>query len=250
MQEMNFDSNVDNYYFIKMLIIFFFVDARCKGVKVTQPSQILTWTQRVKIAVGAAKGLAYLHENRTIHRDIKSSNVFLFDDHVAKIGDFDLANQDPNMSERTNSTRAFNFGSHAPEYAMTGQLDSKSDVYSFGVVLLELLTSRKPADHTLPRGQQSLVTWATPKPHEDRVKQCVDTRLNGDFPPKAVAKMAAIAFLCLQFEPESRPDMTIVVKALQSLLKPPPAPRAPLAPCAPPPPKVSHFSSFMCCCRR
>ncbi|KAD3336724.1 hypothetical protein E3N88_32243 [Mikania micrantha] len=162
---------------------------KCKGVKVTQPSQILTWTQRVKIAVGAAKGLAYLHENQTIHRDIKSSNVFLFDDHVAKIGDFDLSNQDPNMSERTNSTRAFNFGSHAPEYAMTGQLDSKSDVYSFGVVLLELLTGRKPADHTLPRGQQSLVTWATPKLHEDRVKQCVDTRLNGDFPPKAVAKV-------------------------------------------------------------
>ncbi|MCI11389.1 Pto-interacting protein 1, partial [Trifolium medium] len=71
---------------------------------------------------------------------------------------------------------------------MTGQLNAKSDVYSFGVVLLELLTGRKPVDHTLPRGQQSLVTWATPKLSEDKVRQCVDTRLGGEYPPKAVAK--------------------------------------------------------------
>lgn len=121
-------------------------------------------------------------------------------------------------------------------YAMTGQLNAKSDVYSFGVVLLELLTGRKPVDHTLPRGQQSLVTWvriymlylctpspsptkeketepkflycnllsilhcksllitidmfqATPKLSEDKVRQCVDTRLGGEYPPKAVAKV-------------------------------------------------------------
>lgn len=97
---------------------------------------------------------------------------------------------------------------------MTGQLNAKSDVYSFGVVLLELLTGRKPVDHRLPRGQQSLVTWvliplglthllflllnpyklllmhqATPKLSEDKVKQCVDARLGGDYPPKAVAKV-------------------------------------------------------------
>lgn len=103
-------------------------------------------------------------------------------------------------------------------YAMTGQLSSKSDVYSFGVVLLELLTGRKPVDHTLPRGQQSLVTWATPKLSEDKVKQCVDARLGGDYPPKAVAKMAAVAALCVQYEADFRPNMSIVVKALQPLL--------------------------------
>lgn len=106
---------------------------------------------------------------------------------------------------------------------MTGQLSSKSDVYSFGVVLLELLTGRKPVDHTLPRGQQSLVTWvcyslgaclvsfqnkshlfannillcqATPKLSEDKVKQCVDTRLNGEYPPKAVAKVYFTVNIC------------------------------------------------------
>ncbi|KAL1806780.1 hypothetical protein DCAR_0832620 [Daucus carota subsp. sativus] len=193
-----------------------------KGVKDAQPGPVLSWPQRVKIAVGAAKGLEYLHEKaqpHTIHRNIKSSNVLLFDDDVAKVADFDLSNQAPDMAARLHSTRVLGtFGYHAPEYAMTGQLSSKSDVYSFGVVLLELLTGRKPVDHTLPRGQQSLVTWATPRLSEDKVKQCVDTRLSGEYPPKAVAKMAAVAALCVQYEADFRPNMSIVVKALQPLL--------------------------------
>ncbi|KAI4369487.1 hypothetical protein MLD38_017922 [Melastoma candidum] len=125
----------------------------------------------------------------------------------------------PDMAARLHSTRVLGtFGYHAPEYAMTGQLSAKSDVYSFGVILLELLSGRKPVDHTLPRGQQSLVTWATPKLSEDKVSQCVDARLNGEYPPKAVAKMAAVAALCVQYESDFRPNMSIVVKALQPLL--------------------------------
>ncbi|KAL1539161.1 cleavage polyadenylation factor subunit pti1 [Salvia divinorum] len=193
-----------------------------KGVKGAQRGPVLSWVQRVKIAVGASKGLEYLHEkaeHHFIHRDIKSSNVLLYDDDVAKIADFDLSNQAPDTAARLHSTRVLGtFGYHAPEYAMTGQLSSKSDVYSFGVVLLELLTGRKPVDHTLPRGQQSLVTWATPKLSEDKVDQCVDGRLGGDYPPKAVAKMAAVAALCVQYEADFRPNMSIVVKALQPLL--------------------------------
>ncbi|KAI4334745.1 hypothetical protein L6164_013457 [Bauhinia variegata] len=200
-----------------------------KGVQGAQPGPTLDWIQRVKIAVDAARGLEYLHEKlqpAIIHRDIRSSNILIFEDYKAKVADFNLSNQAPDMAARLHSTRVLGtFGYHAPEYAMTGQLTQKSDVYSFGVVLLELLTGRKPVDHTMPRGQQSLVTWATPRLSEDKVKQCVDPKLKGEYPPKGVAKLAAVAALCVQYEAEFRPNMSIVVKALQPLLKAPaPAP--------------------------
>ncbi|XP_052174686.1 probable protein kinase At2g41970 [Diospyros lotus] len=203
-----------------------------KGVQGAEPGPALTWNQRVKIAFGAAKGLEYLHEKvqpPIVHRDIRSSNVLLFDDFLAKIADFNLTNQSSDTAARLHSTRVLGtFGYHAPEYAMTGQITQKSDVYSFGVVLLELLTGRKPVDHTMPKGQQSLVTWATPRLSEDKVKQCVDPKLNNDYPPKAIAKMAAVAALCVQYEADFRPNMTIVVKALQPLLNSKPAgPEAP-----------------------
>lgn len=199
-----------------------------KGVQGAQPGPVLDWITRVRIAVDAARGLEYLHEKvqpSIIHRDIRSSNVLVFEDYKAKIADFNLSNQAPDMAARLHSTRVLGtFGYHAPEYAMTGQLTQKSDVYSFGVVLLELLTGRKPVDHNMPRGQQSLVTWATPRLSEDKVKQCIDPKLK-DYPAKGVAKLAAVAALCVQYEAEFRPNMSIVVKALQPLLKsqaPPP----------------------------
>ncbi|XP_078430740.1 putative protein kinase At2g41970 [Wolffia australiana] len=198
-----------------------------KGVQGAEPGPVLSWSERVKIAYGAARGLEFLHEKvqpPVVHRDVRSSNVLLFDDFNAKIADFNLSSQSPDSSARLHSTRVLGtFGYHAPEYAMTGQLTQKSDVYSFGVVLLELLTGRKPVDHTMPKGQQSLVTWATPRLSEDKVKQCVDPKLNNEFPPKAVAKMAAVAALCVQYESDFRPNMSIVVKALQPLLSSRPA---------------------------
>ncbi|XP_021282330.1 probable protein kinase At2g41970 [Herrania umbratica] len=198
-----------------------------KGVQGAEPGPVLTWNQRVKVAYGAAKGLEYLHEKvqpSIVHRDVRSSNVLLFDDFMAKIADFNLTNQSSDTAARLHSTRVLGtFGYHAPEYAMTGQITQKSDVYSFGVVLLELLTGRKPVDHTMPKGQQSLVTWATPRLSEDKVKQCVDPKLNNDYPPKAIAKLAAVAALCVQYEADFRPNMTIVVKAIQPLLNAKPA---------------------------
>ncbi|KEH41735.1 putative protein kinase RLK-Pelle-RLCK-VIII family [Medicago truncatula] len=198
-----------------------------KGVQGAEPGIILSWNQRVKVAFGAAKGLEFLHEKvqpSIVHRDVRSTNVLLFNDYEAKIADFNLTNQSSDSAARLHSTRVLGtFGYHAPEYAMTGQINQKSDVYSFGVVLLELLTGRKPVDHTMPKGQQSLVTWATPRLSEDKVKQCVDPKLNNDYPPKAIAKLAAVAALCVQYEADFRPNMTIVVKALQPLLNSKPA---------------------------
>ncbi|KAL0772189.1 hypothetical protein Bca101_037340 [Brassica carinata] len=194
-----------------------------KGVKEAKPGPLLSWHQRVSIVAGAARGLEYLHEKANphiFHRDIKSSNILIFGDGVAKIAEFDLSNE-ADMAARLHSSRILGtFSYHVPdEYAMTEQRSAKSDVYSFGVVLLELLTGRKPVDHTLPRGKQSLVTWATPKLCADKVMQCVDSGLGGDYPPEAVAKFAVVAALCVQYEDKFRPNMRTVVNALQSFVE-------------------------------
>ncbi|ERM94799.1 hypothetical protein AMTR_s00011p00265870 [Amborella trichopoda] len=90
-----------------------------KGVQDAQPGRVLDWNQRVRIAVGAAKGLEYLHEKAQpsiVHRDIRSSNIMLFDDFTAKLADFNLSNQSPDMASRLHSTRVLGtFGYHAPE---------------------------------------------------------------------------------------------------------------------------------------
>ncbi|KAM7485607.1 hypothetical protein LguiA_001616 [Lonicera macranthoides] len=194
-----------------------------KGIKDAQPGPVLSWPQRVKIALEAAKGLEYLHEEaqpHIIHRAIKSSNVLLFNDGIAKISDIIFSYQAPDIPFKT--TWYFGvggrFGYDAPEFAVTERWSSKCDVYSFGVVLLELLTGRKPYESTRPREQLRLVTWAIPKLTEEKLKQCIDPRLNGEYPPRQAAQMAAVAALCLQYEPNLRPNMRIVVKVLQSLL--------------------------------
>ncbi|KAM7488668.1 hypothetical protein LguiB_026152 [Lonicera macranthoides] len=197
-----------------------------KAVRGAQRCQVLSWTQRVRIAIGAAKGLEYLHEEANItHRNINSRNVLLFRGNVVKIADLSLSNQAPDMSECLISAGVIEkIGYLPPEYEITGHMNSKSDVYSFGVVLLELLTGRKPFDHTLPCGQQSLVTWATPKLRSDKVKQCIDPGLSGEFHPRQAAKMASVAGLCLQTEADLRPKMSIVAKSLHSLLNALPQP--------------------------
>ncbi|XP_044417746.1 cold-responsive protein kinase 1 isoform X2 [Triticum aestivum] len=162
-----------------------------KNVWGAEPGPILSWAQRVKISMGAATGLEFLHEKAqpsVVHDGIKSSNIFLFDSDVAKIGWPSVSRQPPIdniLLDRINFPPGY--GYDAPEYVMNEQLSTMSDVYSFGVVLLELLTGRKAVDSTLPSGK-SLVTWATPRLSECKVQECVDKRLGGDYPPKAVAK--------------------------------------------------------------
>ncbi|XP_045085454.1 uncharacterized protein [Aegilops tauschii subsp. strangulata] len=164
-----------------------------KNVRGAEPALVLSWTQRVRIALGAATGLEFVHEKAQpciAHGFIKSSKIFLFDSDVAKIGYpgvsrpayIDLLDRD------TYRHIPSCYDAYAPEYRLTGQLSTMSDVYSFGVVLLELLTGRKTVDNTQPPGEKSLVTWATPRLSECKVQECVDRRLGGDYPPKAVAK--------------------------------------------------------------
>ncbi|RVW79642.1 putative serine/threonine-protein kinase PBL8 [Vitis vinifera] len=141
----------------------------------------LSWATRMMIALGAAKGLAFLHnaERPVIYRDFKTSNILLDSDYTAKLSDFGLAKAGPQGDETHVSTRVMGtYGYAAPEYVMTGHLTARSDVYSFGVVLLELLTGRKSVDKTRPSKEQSLVDWARPKLNDKRkLLQIIDPRL-------------------------------------------------------------------------
>ncbi|XXG48314.1 hypothetical protein AAC387_Pa02g2799 [Persea americana] len=180
----------------------------------------LDWHARMKIALGSARGLAYLHEDsspRVIHRDFKSSNILLENDFTPKVSDFGLARTALDGGSERISTRVMGtFGYVAPEYAMTGHLLVKSDVYSYGVVLLELLTGRKPIDMSQPPGQENLVTWARPfLTSKEGLETIIDQALGSDFPFDSVAKVAAIASMCVQPEVSHRPFMGEVVQALQ-----------------------------------
>eukprot|EP00850_Spirogloea_muscicola_P001739 SM000006S19504 [mRNA] locus=s6:1172070:1179220:- [translate_table: standard] len=181
----------------------------------------LTWANRLKIALGAARGLAYLHEDsnpRVIHRDFKASNILLEHDCTPKVSDFGLAKaavdgeQNVHVTTRVMGT----FGYVAPEYAMTGHLLVKSDVYSYGVVLLELLTGRRPVDMSQPEGQQNLVAWARPLlTSSEALESLVDPTLSGAYAYDDMARVAAIAAMCVNPEVTHRPFMGEVVQALK-----------------------------------
>ncbi|WVZ73408.1 hypothetical protein U9M48_021718 [Paspalum notatum var. saurae] len=182
----------------------------------------LPWCTRLKIAVGAAKGLAFLHEADTpvIYRDFKASNILLDSDYTAKLSDFGLAKEGPQGDDTHVTTRVM--GTHgyaAPEYILTGHLTAKSDVYSFGVVLLELLTGRRSVDKRRRGREQHLVDWARPYlRHPERLHRVMDPALDGQYSAKAAHKAAMVAYHCLHSVPKSRPTMRDVVDALQPLL--------------------------------
>ncbi|KAK4281031.1 hypothetical protein QN277_012572 [Acacia crassicarpa] len=182
----------------------------------------LPWSIRMKIALGAAKGLAFLHEEAqrpVIYRDFKTSNILLDAEYNAKLSDFGLAKDGPEVGKTHVSTRVMGtYGYAAPEYVMTGHLTTKSDVYSFGVVLLEMLTGRRAIDKNRPNGEHNLVEWARPALGDRRMfYRIIDPRLEGHFSVKGSQKAAQLAAQCLCRDPKSRPMMSEVVRVLKPL---------------------------------
>ncbi|XP_051115193.1 serine/threonine-protein kinase PBL36-like [Andrographis paniculata] len=182
----------------------------------------LSWDLRMKIALGSAKGLAFLHEEiekPVIFRDFKSSNILLDSDFNVKLSDFGHAKDAPEGDATHVSTRVIGVqGYSAPEYLMTGHLTTKSDVYSFGVVLLELITGQKSMDKSRKQGGKYLVEWVRKHIVDKERQKLVDPRLEGCYPIKAMRKTIQLAAHCINRWPADRPLMTEVVRFLDHLI--------------------------------
>ncbi|KAI4306441.1 hypothetical protein L6164_029717 [Bauhinia variegata] len=179
-------------------------------------AEVLDWPKRYKIVVGVAEALAYLHHDCVppfIHRDVKSNNILLDVDFVAKLADFGVAK----IFEGTKSVSvvAGSLGYIAPEYAYTLRVNEKSDIYSFGIVILELLTGKRPVDHE--NEGENLVKWACKTLDQKGEDHVLDPNLDYSCFKQEICKVLNIGLRCTDSLPINRPSMATVVKMLQEI---------------------------------
>ncbi|KAJ8544801.1 hypothetical protein K7X08_017384 [Anisodus acutangulus] len=182
---------------------------------------VMDWETRLKIALGSAKGLAYLHEDcqhRIIHRDIKVANILLDLNYEALVADFGLAKLTSDNNTHVSTRVMGTFGYLAPEYASSGKLTEKSDVFSYGVMLLELITGKRPVDPSNMM-EDSLVDWARPlltrALEEGIYDELVDMRLEGNYDTDELHRMIACGAASIRHSAKRRPKMSQIVRALE-----------------------------------
>ncbi|CAL0301310.1 unnamed protein product [Lupinus luteus] len=182
----------------------------------------LDWNRRMRVALGAARGLLYLHEQcspKIIHRDVKAANILLDESFEAVVGDFGLAKLlDQRDSHVTTAVRG-TVGHIAPEYLSTGQSSEKTDVFGFGILLLELITGQKALGTGNGQVQKGMILdWVRTLSEENRLEALVDRELKGCFDPVELEKAAELSLQCTQSLPSLRPKMSEVLKILEILV--------------------------------
>ncbi|KAL5715243.1 hypothetical protein ACHQM5_017089 [Ranunculus cassubicifolius] len=182
-------------------------------------SSPLTWDARMKIAIGTAKGLAYLHEGlepKVVHRDIKSSNILLDKKWNPKVSDFGLAKLLSSESSHVTTRVMGTFGYVAPEYASSGRLNECSDVYSFGVLLIEIISARSPVDYARPAGEVKLVDWFRTMVGKRRGEEMLDPRMEIQASPRTLKRIFLVCLRCIDLDASKRPKMGQVVHMLEA----------------------------------
>ncbi|KAK7283500.1 hypothetical protein RIF29_13053 [Crotalaria pallida] len=183
------------------------------------PVSPLTWDIRMKIAVGTAKGLAYLHEGlepKVVHRDVKSSNILLDKKWNAKVSDFGLAKLLGSEKSYVTTRVMGTFGYVSPEYASTGMLNEGSDVYSFGILLMELITGRSPIDYSRPPAEMNLVEWFKGMVASRRGDELVDPLIEIQPSPRSLKRALLVCLRCIDLDVIKRPKMGQIVHMLEA----------------------------------
>ncbi|KAG4199642.1 hypothetical protein ERO13_A05G160200v2 [Gossypium hirsutum] len=182
----------------------------------------LDWPRRLKIALGAAKGVAYLHELANppiIHRDIKSTNILLDERLNAKVADFGLSKPMGDSEKGHVSTQVKGtMGYLDPEYYMTQQLTEKSDVYSFGVLMLEIITARRPIERGKYIVREMRMSMDKTKSLYN-LQQILDPAIGFGTSSKGLERFVELAMRCVEESGTDRPTMGEVVKEIENIMQ-------------------------------